>query len=139
METGDFVEDDPQPDDLLYDAWCLIANAPGGWGEGAVSTWQAAAERWRDRWHETLDQEAVMPVQAVPASIFGRERAVLDNIVKALDDGLRHPLETTKRSETRRGSTFDIRKVIDGDEFIARVTVELLPREATATGGPTDV
>lgn len=35
-------------DDLLYDVWCVIANARG-WTEDPE--WHAAATRWRDRWH----------------------------------------------------------------------------------------
>lgn len=49
--------DGPAPDDLLYVAWGLIANACGGnWDEADRLSpgWKAAAERWRDRWHATL-------------------------------------------------------------------------------------
>jgi hypothetical protein len=46
--------DDPAEDDLLYEAWVLIANAYGGrWDEDPE--WKAAAVRWRDRWHATLE------------------------------------------------------------------------------------
>jgi hypothetical protein len=50
-------EDRSQPDQgvdgLLYEAWGVIANAPGAWGD--PSEWRQAAERWRDRWHGYLD------------------------------------------------------------------------------------
>jgi len=46
--------DAPQPDDLLYEAWGVIANA-SGWLED--TEWRAAAERWRDKWHATLSAE----------------------------------------------------------------------------------
>ena len=39
-------------DGLLYDAWCVIANAPG-WDEDGE--WRGAATRWRNRWHRYLD------------------------------------------------------------------------------------
>lgn len=39
-------------DDLLYDAWTVIANARG-WDDN--DEWRAAAIRWRDRWHAYLD------------------------------------------------------------------------------------
>ena len=47
--------DDPEPDDLTYRAWCVIANA-SDWdllGPHAAE-WREAAIRWRDDWHETL-------------------------------------------------------------------------------------
>lgn len=50
-------DDDAQPDDLLYTAWGLIANAAGGdWDEADRLSpgWKAAAVRWRDAWHATF-------------------------------------------------------------------------------------
>ena len=44
--------------DLLYEAWTIIANAHGGNWDEASDEWQAAAVRWRDRWHETLTAAA---------------------------------------------------------------------------------
>ena len=44
----------PPEDDLLYDAWCVIANAPG-WEDD--TEWRRAAIRWRDKWHETLPSD----------------------------------------------------------------------------------
>ena len=47
-------------DDPLYDAWCLIANAPvQGWAFSGYPTpegteWIEAAKRWRNAWHETI-------------------------------------------------------------------------------------
>ena len=43
-----------EPEDLLHEAWAVIANA-SGWDEG--TEWRAAAIRWRDRWHATLGAE----------------------------------------------------------------------------------
>lgn len=42
--------------DLLYDAWAIIANASDGW-ESVDPEWRAAAIRWRDRWHATLSMD----------------------------------------------------------------------------------
>jgi transcriptional regulator with XRE-family HTH domain len=45
---------DISADDLLYEAWAVIANA--GWdGAGKSEGWQEAAVRWRDKWHAYLD------------------------------------------------------------------------------------
>ncbi len=44
------------PSELLYDAWTVIANVGvhrGGWAT-QHDDWRHAAERWRDRWHATL-------------------------------------------------------------------------------------
>jgi hypothetical protein len=44
------------PSDLLYNAWTVIANVGvhrGGW-DTQHDDWRDAAERWRDRWHATL-------------------------------------------------------------------------------------
>ena len=47
-------QDQPTPDDLLYEAWAVIANA--GWdGAGKSEGWQEAAVRWRDRYHKYLE------------------------------------------------------------------------------------
>lgn len=57
------VPDDESPDGLVYDAWCVIANAPvPGWGFSGFPTpegkeWIEAAKRWRDAWRETLDAD----------------------------------------------------------------------------------
>ena len=49
-------QDDPQPDDLNYDAWVLLANGAFWDHTDAENTaaWEAARTRWRDRWHATL-------------------------------------------------------------------------------------
>jgi hypothetical protein len=36
-------------------AWVLIANANEGYWERAKPEWKAAAEKWRDKYHDTLD------------------------------------------------------------------------------------
>lgn len=47
--------DDSAPSDLLYEAWCVIANAVG-WDDD--TEWRRAATRWRDRWHsQRLDEQ----------------------------------------------------------------------------------
>ena len=44
--------------DLLYEAWAVIANAGGGnWQDNESPEWVEAAERWRDRWHGTLESK----------------------------------------------------------------------------------
>lgn len=54
-------EDTEQPDDLLYEAWGVIANA-SDWivDSEQARQWQAAAIRWRDRWHATLHEKAAV-------------------------------------------------------------------------------
>ncbi len=47
-------QDEDQPDDPMYEAWCVIANAWDGDWSRASAEWRAAAERWRDRWFATL-------------------------------------------------------------------------------------
>lgn len=39
-------------DDLIESAWGIIANAGGGNWETQTDEWVAAAESWRDRYHE---------------------------------------------------------------------------------------
>jgi hypothetical protein len=49
--------DSPPPDTLDYDAWVLLANG-AYWDHTdlkGVAEWNAARDRWRDRWHATLD------------------------------------------------------------------------------------
>ncbi len=43
-------------DELLYQAWAVIANAGSGMGgwEHESGEWVKAAERWRDQWHSYL-------------------------------------------------------------------------------------
>ena len=56
-QPAELEQDSEQPDDLLYDAWCVIANVGhlrGGWS-AQHAEWIAAAERWRDNWHATLN------------------------------------------------------------------------------------
>ena len=45
-----------EKDELLEAAWGIIANAYGGdWDLASKeSGWKAAAERWRDKYHNTL-------------------------------------------------------------------------------------
>src|SRR5690606_14457094 len=46
---------DISADDLLYEAWAVIAYA--GWaGADKPEGWQEAAGRWRDEWHAYLDE-----------------------------------------------------------------------------------
>lgn len=51
-------QDTTQPDDILMEAWGVIANARD-WGADDLQgeVWRSAAERWRDRWHATLQEE----------------------------------------------------------------------------------
>ncbi len=49
------MSDTSKSDDaLLMDAWAIIANAGGGDWSTQSADWQAAAKRWRDRFHATL-------------------------------------------------------------------------------------
>lgn len=46
----------PPIDQLLYEAWTIIANAgQGDWGRESEE-WQEAARRWRDQYHARLDE-----------------------------------------------------------------------------------
>lgn len=42
-------------DDLLYQAWTVIANAGGGDWDKETPEWKEAAEKWRDAWHQTFE------------------------------------------------------------------------------------
>jgi hypothetical protein len=62
-DTEAVERDSAAPDDLLYDAWVLIANAHD-WHLGYEpqhAEWREAAIRWRDRWHATLDELRPVP------------------------------------------------------------------------------
>jgi hypothetical protein len=59
MDTDD--HDTPAPDSLAYEAWVVIANAPG-WDTD--TEWRQAAIRWRDRFHATLQQTAELQQSA---------------------------------------------------------------------------
>jgi hypothetical protein len=45
------------PSDLTYWAWTIIANAHGGNWDEASDEWRAAAIRWRDAFHASLDND----------------------------------------------------------------------------------
>lgn len=50
-------------DDLLYDAWVLIANG-AYWDHTdrkGRQNWGEARDRWRDKWHDTLPSETEQP------------------------------------------------------------------------------
>lgn len=52
VEADEFVQSDSeQHDDLLYEAWGVIANAGGGDWTTQTDEWVEAAVRWRDRFH----------------------------------------------------------------------------------------
>lgn len=44
------------PTDLLEIAWCVIANA-SDWDNPDRTEWRKAAERWRDKYHQTLNKQ----------------------------------------------------------------------------------
>lgn len=44
----------PTAEDLMYQAWAVIANVSEGDWTQQDPRWVAAAERWRDQWHATL-------------------------------------------------------------------------------------
>lgn len=54
VNTLEAPQDIPQPDDLLYDAWNVIANAPNGAWNDPTTEWYQAAVAWRDKWHTLL-------------------------------------------------------------------------------------
>lgn len=56
-EDHDLDDEEPEPDpgqELLYTAWTVIANASGGDWMKQTPEWREAAERWRDRFHDSL-------------------------------------------------------------------------------------
>ena len=55
-------------DELLEEAWGVIANAQGGRWEDASPEWREAATRWRDKWHQRLDAR---PRLNPAESVFG--------------------------------------------------------------------
>ncbi|WP_028058305.1 hypothetical protein [Candidatus Solirubrobacter pratensis] len=92
---------------------------PGPWlvtltHEGHVANGTVFA---RDRWPDTPKSEL---------SIIGRERSLIDGLTKMLRNSVRgHNISPI--SEQRRGSSFEVQFVVDGEitGHIARVTVEL--------------
>lgn len=72
-------------DDLLYEAWSVIANA--GWdGADKSEGWQEAAVRWRDKWHAYLWPERRLTpadVLELARSLEGAE--VVDTQVMSVD------------------------------------------------------
>lgn len=72
-------------DELLYEAWGVIANADGWHGLGDRSDWRGAAERWRDRWHAHLDgaherREAEKANEAMAVAVGHAIQGLLDAI-----------------------------------------------------------
>ena len=57
-DLGNDTEDDmpKEKDDLLEQAWVLIANGNNGW-DGTNLEWDQAAQRWRERYFAFLDSE----------------------------------------------------------------------------------
>jgi len=51
---------------LLELAWGLIANAFGGDWTKATPEWQGAAERWRDAYHQSIDEAKPKPKPDIP-------------------------------------------------------------------------
>lgn len=65
-----------QPDDLLYLAWGVIANAGFKEGEPKTTGWHEAAKNWRDQYHEYLDEtKDLVPnsVQTVASTVLPGE------------------------------------------------------------------
>lgn len=63
MSVEETSQDIPQSDDLLYEAWGIIANA-SGWIDDPEGAWTKAAIVWRDRWHKTLPSQ--IDIQSLP-------------------------------------------------------------------------
>lgn len=59
--------DSTQPDELSYDAWCLLANGAYWDQTDTVNTekWLEGRDKWRDRWRETLPQKLGTDFEAV--------------------------------------------------------------------------
>jgi hypothetical protein len=53
------MTDTPPPDDLLYDAWVLLAN--GAYWDHTdpkrQTEWNDARDRWRDKWHAATGEQ----------------------------------------------------------------------------------
>lgn len=48
-------------DELLYEAWSVIANAGGGDWQNELGDWVQAATKWRDRYHSLLAEQRQFP------------------------------------------------------------------------------
>lgn len=48
------IENEKKKDELLELAWGLIANANEGNWDDVKQDWRIAAEKWRDKYHESL-------------------------------------------------------------------------------------
>jgi len=77
----------PNIDSLLYDAWGLIANACGGdWNaaDDLSPGWRDAAEKWRDRWHETLNEKKALERDRRVAALVGNGTIGLDDMMRII-------------------------------------------------------
>jgi hypothetical protein len=60
-------------DDMLYEAWVVIANVSGGDWDEQPDEWRQAAERWRERWHSYLAPDSAAPDESEGVTRCGRE------------------------------------------------------------------
>lgn len=51
------IEEEINADQLLYEAWAVIANASGGNWKKESADWARAAMQWRDRYHILLGRQ----------------------------------------------------------------------------------
>lgn len=127
-------EDSEEPDDLLYTAWSIIANGQY-WDDTdnpKAREWVAAATRWRDRFHETIEDEArklrLQKFMAKPSVLEGdrgvkHEPSVLDQMERTHD-------RLIGRARTYYGATTDAGTPAAKAELeILRETVGVLKEE----------
>ena len=116
---------DTERDDLLYEAWAVIANA--GWdGADKSEGWQDAAVRWRDKWHAYLDETT-----AALVADFEAERLIL-NATELILELMEHEGLTRSELAERIGkSKGHVSQLLNGER---NMTLRTLAEIAHAVG-----
>jgi hypothetical protein len=95
--SREYHRDTPEPtSDMLYDAWCIIANAPvRGWAffgtpEPEAEEWIDAAKRWRDAFHDlnSAPEPDPEPVPEWREWVTAQHDEVVGSRASALEDVL---------------------------------------------------
>lgn len=110
----------PEGEELLYDAWAIIANAGGGNWTKETPDWQTAAVAWRERWHAHIAK----PGDPVPAP--QPEGARLKVIASQCLDAL----ESDATLEQRRDAFDALRDFVFPAPEFAPQSVHAVPEKA---------
>ena len=105
--SREYHRDTPEPtSDMLYDAWCIIANAPvAGWAFSGTpgpeaEEWIDAAKRWRDAFHDLNSAPEPDPEpQSYVESLESRIKVALA-LCEAWDDNAADAIEAALRGES---------------------------------------